>query len=293
MILAAKLAAPILVVSLAIGFAVSLLQSVTQIQEVTLSFVPKLIGVGLRHPAHRQLDAAARPWTSPTTCSTIAARAAGRLTPGAAMSFQVPIEQVLAVLLVAHPGLGLARRRAAVQLPRDPQPGQGRRSPWRSRLPIAPRLVAQAPAPRCSRWSWPRCSRSSSASTLGFLAQLLFAAVQAAGELIDLFGGFTLATLYDPLSNVSSSMFGRFHQLIAVTLLFATNGHLFLLRGFMASYEVVPAAPDQHRRLLTQTVLAHVGTFFTSALQIAGAGGRGAVPGRARAGPGQPGGRRR
>ena len=47
MILAAKLAGPILVVSLAIGFAVSLLQSVTQIQEVTLTFVPKLAGVAL------------------------------------------------------------------------------------------------------------------------------------------------------------------------------------------------------------------------------------------------------
>jgi flagellar biosynthetic protein FliQ len=43
----AKLCAPILVVSLAIGFAVSVLQSMTQIQEVTLTFVPKLIGVGL------------------------------------------------------------------------------------------------------------------------------------------------------------------------------------------------------------------------------------------------------
>lgn len=47
MVLALKLSAPILLVSLAIGFAVSLLQSVTQIQEVTLSFVPKLIGVGV------------------------------------------------------------------------------------------------------------------------------------------------------------------------------------------------------------------------------------------------------
>jgi flagellar biosynthetic protein FliQ len=47
MILATKLAAPILLASLAIGFAVSVLQSVTQIQEVTLSFVPKLVGVGL------------------------------------------------------------------------------------------------------------------------------------------------------------------------------------------------------------------------------------------------------
>ena len=47
MILAMKLAAPILLVSLAIGFAISLMQSVTQIQEVTLSFVPKLLGVAI------------------------------------------------------------------------------------------------------------------------------------------------------------------------------------------------------------------------------------------------------
>jgi flagellar biosynthetic protein FliQ len=47
MIITAKLSAPILIVSLAIGFAVSLLQSVTQVQEVTLSFVPKLVGVGV------------------------------------------------------------------------------------------------------------------------------------------------------------------------------------------------------------------------------------------------------
>jgi flagellar biosynthesis protein FliQ len=42
MIMAAELAAPFLLVSLAIGLIVSLFQSVTQIQEVTLTFVPKL-----------------------------------------------------------------------------------------------------------------------------------------------------------------------------------------------------------------------------------------------------------
>lgn len=46
-LLALKLSMPILLVSLVIGFGVSLMQSVTQIQEVTLSFVPKLLGVGL------------------------------------------------------------------------------------------------------------------------------------------------------------------------------------------------------------------------------------------------------
>jgi len=47
LVIAAKLAAPILVTALVVGFAVSLLQSITQIQEVTLSFVPKAIAVCL------------------------------------------------------------------------------------------------------------------------------------------------------------------------------------------------------------------------------------------------------
>jgi len=47
MLVALKLSAPILATSLVIGFTVSLFQSMTQIQEFTLSFVPKLIGVGV------------------------------------------------------------------------------------------------------------------------------------------------------------------------------------------------------------------------------------------------------
>ena len=47
MTIAAKLSAPILITALLIGFAISLFQSVTQIQEATLSFVPKAIAVGL------------------------------------------------------------------------------------------------------------------------------------------------------------------------------------------------------------------------------------------------------
>ena len=46
-IMAGKLCAPILITALVIGFAVSLVQSITQIQEVTLSFVPKAIGVAV------------------------------------------------------------------------------------------------------------------------------------------------------------------------------------------------------------------------------------------------------
>ncbi|MGJ4845432.1 MULTISPECIES: flagellar biosynthetic protein FliQ [unclassified Leifsonia] len=47
LMITAKLAAPIVVTALVVGFAISLVQSITQIQEVTLSFVPKAAAVGV------------------------------------------------------------------------------------------------------------------------------------------------------------------------------------------------------------------------------------------------------
>ena len=47
LVMTTKLAAPFLVVVLAIGLVVGLFQSVTQLQEQTLSFVPKLVGAAL------------------------------------------------------------------------------------------------------------------------------------------------------------------------------------------------------------------------------------------------------
>lgn len=42
---AAKVSAPILIATLAVGLVISVLQVVTQIQEMTLTFIPKLITV--------------------------------------------------------------------------------------------------------------------------------------------------------------------------------------------------------------------------------------------------------
>ena len=47
LLLALILSAPLLIVSLVVGFVVAFLQAATQIQEYTLSFVPKLIIVTL------------------------------------------------------------------------------------------------------------------------------------------------------------------------------------------------------------------------------------------------------
>ena len=47
MIVGAKVAAPVLLTALLVGFLIALFQAATQIQEPTLSFVPKMIAVAI------------------------------------------------------------------------------------------------------------------------------------------------------------------------------------------------------------------------------------------------------
>jgi len=104
---------------------------------------------------------------------------------------------------------------------------------------------------------------------LGFVVYLLFAALQAAGDLVDLFGGFTLAAAYDPLSQNSSGPLGRAEQLIATTLLLVTNGHLVLVRGLLGSFDALPLI-GSGQKMFGTALIAGFGRFFVSALEVAG-----------------------
>jgi flagellar biosynthesis protein FliR len=107
-------------------------------------------------------------------------------------------------------------------------------------LPMAPYLRDSIPSIETSDIIFCAALQVFVGAGLGFITALFFAAIQAAGDLLDVFGGFTLAMAFDPLSQSQSSIFGRFYNLMAVTLLFASDGHQLVLRGFMQSYETLP-----------------------------------------------------
>jgi flagellar biosynthetic protein FliR len=88
--------------------------------------------------------------------------------------------------------------------------------------------------------------------------------------MLDLFGGFTLATAYDPLSQNQSSVFGRFYNLVAVTILFATQGHLLILRGFLVSFRTMPLNLTFGLSTFSRLLLQGMTELFLAALQIAG-----------------------
>lgn len=79
----------------------------------------------------------------------------------------------------------------------------------------------------------------------GYAIQLVLASVQMAGALIDLFSGFSSASLYDPFTAAASTPVARLFQLLSLAFLFAMNGHLMVIQGLMRSVEVNPVATFQ------------------------------------------------
>lgn len=103
---------------------------------------------------------------------------------------------------------------------------------------------------------------------LALITQLLIAALQAAGTLVDTFAGYSISTMYDPLADTSAAVFGRMYQLVAITLLFAINGHRVLVRGFLNSFDAIGTGGfeiDKFGSLLTRDLTL----FFVAAVEIA------------------------
>src|SRR4051812_1563153 len=107
-------------------------------------------------------------------------------------------------------------------------------------------------------------------AALGFVVQVLFTAVQMAGDIIDVTGGFSLQPAYDPLAMTQNAAIGRLHYLLAITLLFTSGGHLLIVKGFATSYQGLPLGGAVPTAQLAHVLLTAFTMMFVAALQIAG-----------------------
>jgi flagellar biosynthetic protein FliR len=105
---------------------------------------------------------------------------------------------------------------------------------------------------------------------LGFLLQVAFAALQSAGGLIDLFGGFQLAQGYDPMGAINGAQFTRLFQITAIALLFTTNGYQMVVAGITRSFTAIPVSGMPDFSITSQALISGFSQMFLSAVQIAG-----------------------
>ena len=105
---------------------------------------------------------------------------------------------------------------------------------------------------------------------LGFLVMLVFAAVQSAGSLIDLFSGFQMAQAFDPQMMVNGAQFTRLLQMAALALLFSSDGYQLVIGGLTGSFTALPLAGGIDLAQPVQAMTSAVTGMFLAAVQIAG-----------------------
>lgn len=105
---------------------------------------------------------------------------------------------------------------------------------------------------------------------LGVLVLTVVAAVQAAGRMIDVLGGFELGAAFDPLTMTQGAPFGRLYQFAAVVLLFVSDGYQLVVLGLARTFELVPLGVGLDTGALAEALTGSAVQMFLAALQIAG-----------------------
>jgi flagellar biosynthetic protein FliR len=102
----------------------------------------------------------------------------------------------------------------------------------------------------------------------GLIAQMLFAAVQVAGSLIDINAGFAIASVIDPSSNMNITVLGRYYNLVATSAFLAIGGHQWLVTGIVESFSLAPVLEMPNTDALISGVLGRADDIFLVALMI-------------------------
>jgi flagellar biosynthetic protein FliR len=137
-------------------------------------------------------------------------------------------------------------------------------------LAVAPRVVPGYASPDTGGFVVALILEIVVGGILGFLVLVVFAAIQSAGNLIDLFGGFQLAQGFDPQSMVNGAQFTRLYQMTALALLFASGGYQLILGGLARSFAALPIGGGISLAAPMEAVTAGVGQMLLASVQIAG-----------------------
>ncbi|WP_432564122.1 flagellar biosynthetic protein FliR [Kineococcus sp. SYSU DK003] len=136
-------------------------------------------------------------------------------------------------------------------------------------LPVAVRLRETVPAVEPAAIITAVVQQALVGVVMGAFVAMVFAAVQAAGDLLDLFGGFQMASAYDPLMQAQTAIFGKLYSWTTTALLVVTGGHLLILQGFFRSYDVLPLNAGLDTGTIARVFTEGIAQLMLSALQIA------------------------
>ncbi|NLW24704.1 MAG: flagellar type III secretion system protein FliR [Clostridia bacterium] len=104
---------------------------------------------------------------------------------------------------------------------------------------------------------------------IGFVANLLFSAIQLAGQSIDMQMCFGIVNVMDPQTGLQVPLMGTFQNLLAILVYLSINGHHQLIEALFLSYKIVPVNGLIIKGALIEFLIQVTANMFVIALKLA------------------------
>ncbi len=98
----------------------------------------------------------------------------------------------------------------------------------------------------------------------GLIFQIFYYMLFAAGDIIDMGFGLSMAKAFDPGTNIQTSVSGKLFELLFIMYFFATDSHLTFIRIMASSYDVVSMGAVE----IGQDTAKFIMTLFVSAFVL-------------------------
>jgi flagellar biosynthetic protein FliR len=103
---------------------------------------------------------------------------------------------------------------------------------------------------------------------LGFVARLIFFAVDLAGNIIATEMGLNMASIFDPMTQQSGQVTSTVLFFLATVVMLSLDLHHWVLMGFERTYSVLPIGGAHLNAALFESLVSQTGQIFMIALQI-------------------------
>lgn len=105
---------------------------------------------------------------------------------------------------------------------------------------------------------------------LGFSVYLIFATLYLAGQLVDFQIGFSMVSVFDPLTQIQVPITGNLYYFLVSAIMVATNAHHTIFRALFYSYKALPiGASNVLSSELMSTLMKIITSYFIISVKIA------------------------
>ena len=238
------LAAPLLLAALLTGVLVGIFQAATQINEMTLSFIPKLIAIAVTHGDRGPVDAQevrrlhARADREHPGTDQLRPRRDAMITvtaqqlEGWLVELFWPFVRIGSCLMVA-PAFGASSVPARMRIVLA----------GAVTLLVAPLVTIPDVTPLSAEGVVITIQQVIIGAALGFSLQMLFDAVTLGGQMLANSMGLSLAFNLDPLRGASTPTVGQLYTMLVTLIFLALDGHLALIRMLVDGFRALPVGP--------------------------------------------------